>query len=109
MKSNNYTKPLLVLLTLFLTVSIFFNLRDVLLAQAPNRALKSLLTNYVGKQVSFAKDEKGVLKEVNTDNIVIEQSYGEGGTRVMTYVLPFEAIKMIKIGQQDYINIMLGL
>ena len=103
MKNNNYTKPLLAALTLLLMSSLFFNLHDVLLAQAPNRTVKSLLTNYLGKQISFAKHE-GFLKEINADHIVVEERFGNNQVG-STYVVPFEAIHVIEIGQQDYIEI----
>src|SRR5262245_53622221 len=95
MKNSNYAKPLLAVVALSLIVSLFFNLREVLLAQASNRTLKSQLTNYVGEQVYLAacKTQKGVLKEVNADNIVVEEGLGQGQTQ--TYVVPFEAIKVI--------------
>lgn len=107
MKNSNYAKLLLSVLSLFLLVSFFFNLSDILLAQAPNRTLRGLLTNYQGKQVHFHRtDLVGVLKEINTDNILVNVEAAGGGT--ISFVIPFEAIGMIELEPPNHIKIIHG-
>lgn len=104
MKSSNYAKLLFTFLPLILLVSILLNLNNFLLAQAPNRTLRGLLTNYQGKQVHLNNTE-GVLKEINTDNIIINVEKG-GGT--ISYVIPFQAIGMIELVPPNHIKIIRG-